>query len=227
MRITPKLPVALAAIVLASASVLGAGAASAEPATSSIKDPHEVPISTTAVARDGYLLKFSLDNNSESVHVNISVGDAYKLSVENSGRTLTITSRSTGEVADSLDLGAILEHEDIDNVAVSTWQLSGIGHAAVTLSANALAAAQAASTQTSVAGGGAAGTGRVGAIPMGKHDAWYNCMSAHGIQGAVAGAVAGCAVSIEIGCVEGAVTGWTSGGIGGLVSGLFACRSKW
>ncbi|TPF86851.1 hypothetical protein BW13_02535 [Bifidobacterium sp. UTCIF-37] len=56
---------------------------------------------------------------------------------------------------------------------------------------------------------------------------WYQCLSDHGISGAIAGAVAGCAGTATEGCVAGALAGFPVAGIAGIVSGLWLCRSKY
>lgn len=200
MRLRTLTPLTAAAVVLIS-SVGMAGPANASANTASIPAAHSVPVDTQIVSAGDYLLKYNANPASHSVDIDLTVGSDLTLATDDTG-SLRITD-ATGELKDRLDLPAMVEG---DGTTASAWAVTDAHHAAVTLSQAAIDA---------------------GAVSTRISQKWLDCMSDHGISGAIAGAVAGCATTIAIGCVEGAVTGGAVGLIGNIVAGLWSCRSKW
>jgi len=201
LRIRTLGTVVAAAAVLVTSVGLTAPAGAATLSASEISAAHAVPTSTQTVNANDYLLKYDTNAASRSVDIDLTVGSDLKLSTDGAG-ALQITD-SAGALRDRLDLPALVTSGDI---AISAWNVTDAHHATVTLSQESID--HAASTS-------------------GLNQKWLDCMSSHGISGAIAGSVAGCATTIAIGCVEGAVTGGAVGMVGSIVAGLWDCRSKW
>ena len=191
--------VAAATVLVASIGLTAPASATTLPAPE-VSAAHTVPTSTQSVNANDYLLEYDTNAASRSVDIDLTVGSDLTLSTDAGGALQIID--SAGALRDRLDLPALVTSED---TAVSAWNVSDGHHATVTLSQASID--HAASTS-------------------GLSKKWLDCMSSHGISGAIAGAVAGCATTIAIGCVEGAVTGGAVGMVGSIVAGLWDCRSK-
>lgn len=197
----------MATSVITAVSSIGAAA----PASAANPDPlapHAVPISTQTVDAEDYLLKYGLNERSGAFDVDLKVGSGLRLDTDAQGALLVQTEE--GELRDRLDLPALAGEQ----LAVSRWTLVSDTEAEVSITQSAIDNASSAAGQA------------VERIRAPKK-AWYDCMSSHGVSGALAGAAAGCATTIAIGCVEGAVTGGTVGMIGSIVAALWTCRGKY
>ena len=200
MRICPLGTVVAATAVLVASVGLTAPASAITLSAPEVSAAHTVPTNTETVTANDYLLKYATDAASRSVDIDLLVGADLTLATDAAGALEIID--SAGALRDRLDLPALVASED---TAISAWDVSDDHHATVTLSQASID--HAASTS-------------------GLNKKWLDCMSSHGISGAIAGAVAGCATTIAIGCIEGAVTGGAVGMVGSIVAGLWDCRSK-
>jgi hypothetical protein len=197
----------MATSVITAVSSIGAAA----PASAASPDPlapHAVPISTQTVDAEDYLLKYGLNERSGAFDVDLKVGSGLRLDTDAQGALLVQTEE--GELRDRLDLPALAGEQ----LSVSRWTLVSDTEAEASITQSAI------DTATSAAG-------QAEERIRGPKKAWYDCMSSHGVSGALAGAAAGCATTIAIGCVEGAVTGGTVGMIGSIVAALWTCRGKY
>lgn len=206
MRTSVKALIIATAMITTISSVGAAAPASA--ATTGPLAPHAVPLTTQTVGADDYLLKYALNDRSGAFDVDLRVGSGLRLEVDTQGALLVETDR--GVLRDRLDLPALAG----EGLAVSRWTMISDTEAEVSIAQGAIDA------DTS-------GHSRAEERIRAPKKAWYDCMSSHGISGALAGAAAGCATTIAIGCVEGAVTGGAVGMIGSIVAALWNCRGKY
>lgn len=191
----------------------GSAPADSEQVSSQQANPHQVAPNTSSVSKGNYLLKYHVNEKSKSVDVDLKVGDGNKLSTSDGEKTLQI-SNSSGKVLETLDLPKAAGSQ-ASSADFSPWGVEGTNEAKVSISAATLTAA------------GSKSSGATTQDVHGPSQAWFDCMTDRGIDGAISGAVAGCAVTVEIGCVEGAITGGASAGIGNIVAGLWTCRDKY
>lgn len=204
-------------VALTSFSIPAQAAASPAATTSAVQSAseadgaHRVSTATQSAAKGGYLLRYHIDDATNSLTIDFRVSKVHSLTTSANGNVLLIKD-ARGRTVETIDLSTVAAEQGT-NIKSSKWALTSSTEARITLSGAPAPAAVA--------------SGSGGVVVQGirwPSGAWFDCMANHGIDGAIAGAVSGCLGASEVGCIQGAIPGAGIGMIASIIVGLWDCR---